>query len=592
MLTEHFVLSVSAPSKAPSTPTVKDAGIFLYEHQPLAALRSTYKKSVTSQNCLAVSASHIFAAQAEKAVIHVYGREKANQEALIPFPERIRCVALACDDTILVLGTESGRLYLWEVCMLKSLERTTRRLMFGKTCTGRRVATPQSHLQPVTVLAVDSTSNFLLSGSADAEILIWSIPNLLSFSPPSSNRLSSEASIVSPSHRLSDHNGAITALVIGRSSSSANIAVSASKDNYIRVWDYRTGNLLRTFFALAPCCLALDPMDRAVYVGNEDGSIQLVDFFHPSDANLSVNTLRDSSHSQTAVDSDPTKRWVAQSQDLGACLGLSVSWDGSTLLSGHASGKVASWDVARGTYTSTITALSGSVTNLSYLPVSGFSTSTLPHSTQSRRDRSIKIHAVTKPRNDQLDTNESRVVQSDYKFTAQFLTQLPAFGASAISSPANKGTVFEEALTHPCFPTTMIEEGLTELATWNQPQTPSSLNDHASGGSGFMALDSAADATSLEMSAEQQNADLLEQIAALQRVQKVSLDQLEGLRQERKILVAEQREHRERQLAKEQRRSEKNRAALERREVVMEDDDDELGSEGEDGSQEMDSESD
>ena len=114
MLTEHFYASISAHTK-PNTGVTKDAGIFFHEFQPLAAQRHVFKKSATPPSCLAVSASHVFAAQAEKAVVHVYNREKGNQEAIVPFPERVHSAALVAKDTVLLLGTESGRILLWEV---------------------------------------------------------------------------------------------------------------------------------------------------------------------------------------------------------------------------------------------------------------------------------------------------------------------------------------------------------------------------------------------------------------------------------------------------------------------------------------------
>ena len=117
MPTEHFVACISAQTKA-NTGVTKDAGIFLHEFQPLAAQRYVFKKSATAQNGLAVSSSHIFAAQEGKAVVHVYSREKGNQEAIVPFPERIHSVALAAKDTVLLLGTESGRVLAWEVSEL------------------------------------------------------------------------------------------------------------------------------------------------------------------------------------------------------------------------------------------------------------------------------------------------------------------------------------------------------------------------------------------------------------------------------------------------------------------------------------------
>jgi pre-rRNA-processing protein IPI3 len=116
MLSESFVASTLSSAKTP-TATLRDVGICVQEFQPSPQLRSTFKKSSTTTNCLAVTPSHIFSAQADKAVVHVYSREKGNQEGLVPFPERIRSIAVAGAKygDVLVLGTEGGRLILWEV---------------------------------------------------------------------------------------------------------------------------------------------------------------------------------------------------------------------------------------------------------------------------------------------------------------------------------------------------------------------------------------------------------------------------------------------------------------------------------------------
>ena len=114
MLTEQFVAAISASTK-PNTGVTKDAGLFVHEYQPLAAQRHVFKNSATAPNGIAVSSSHIFAAQSDKAIVHVYSREKGNQEAIVPFPERIHSIALAAEDTVLLLGTESGRVLAWEV---------------------------------------------------------------------------------------------------------------------------------------------------------------------------------------------------------------------------------------------------------------------------------------------------------------------------------------------------------------------------------------------------------------------------------------------------------------------------------------------
>lgn len=117
MLSENFISSIRAQQKSANTATAKDVGIYLHELQPSSTIKSSYKKSSTPVNALAVGSTHIFAAQADKAVVHVYSRERGNQEALISFPERIHCVTLV-GDGLLVLGTAEGRLILWEVSIL------------------------------------------------------------------------------------------------------------------------------------------------------------------------------------------------------------------------------------------------------------------------------------------------------------------------------------------------------------------------------------------------------------------------------------------------------------------------------------------
>lgn len=116
MLSESFVASLSGVAPASVSSTLKDVGICIHELQPASTLRTTFKKSSTGPNGLAVSPTHVYAAQTDKAVVHVYSRIRGNQEATVPFPERIRSVAVAGGrGETLVLGTEGGRLILWEV---------------------------------------------------------------------------------------------------------------------------------------------------------------------------------------------------------------------------------------------------------------------------------------------------------------------------------------------------------------------------------------------------------------------------------------------------------------------------------------------
>ncbi|KAL2001174.1 hypothetical protein VTN02DRAFT_2139 [Thermoascus thermophilus] len=445
MLSESFVASTLASSKAPASSALKDVGICIHALQPSSVLRSGFKKSSTAPNCLAVSASHVFAAQAEKAVVHVYSRERGGQEATIPFPERIRSVVLGGgpNGEVLVLGTESGRLILWE------------------TCTGRQISTSQSHLQPVTSLAVDPTSSFILSGSSDANIHVWSLPGLLFFArPPSTTTSSGQQPSLSPIRTFSAHRTAITALAVGHSRSRDNIAISASQDNTAVVWDYHTGCILKTcLLPSSALCLTVDPADRAFYAGYEDGSVQMIDFYQAPSTQHSLGQIRLQS---APLQLSAEDRFVPPTPDSGAAESIALSYDGMTLLSGHRSGVVLSWSVAKGKYVSTVADYTHPVTNLLMLPPSG-----LLHTSLHPK---ITVHNIVKPRYDRVVSNASQIAgtaPADYTVSAHLIfssrATIPS-NADHMSQPDQ----FSRALKHPFFPASLIEEGLAELTAVNQ----------------------------------------------------------------------------------------------------------------------------
>lgn len=500
MLTEHFIASVGVPAKAPGPNVPKDAAIFLHEFQPLSAQRSLYKKSATPPNCLAVSESHIFAAQADKAVVHVYNREKGNHEATVPFTERIGSITLACDDSVLIIGTVEGRIFLWE------------------TCTGRQVTTNQAHLQAVTGLAVDASSNFLLSASKDSTIHVWSLPTLLSFA---------NAHGIAPLRTFSLHRSEITSLVLGHSASSCNFAVSTSKDKSCMIWDYHTGNLLRTYLLPGvPLCAALDPADRAAYVGYEDGTIQQLDLYTSSDG--VIDAVQNNENPTEPVQPPPSSRWKLPESSHGPALSASVSFDGNTLISGHKSGTILSWDVARGSFVSTQTQLPlpGPLNNLMFLPVTGFND-------DSQRKRT-KMGDVVKPKFGAFDSADADTVPGNYAINVRFPTDI----APAASDEQSR---FMAALTAPSFPTALLDEGLCELASWGKTGGAQANNQTAGVDSDFIALDETPAASSTT-SLQDENASLKLQIEALRRVQKKSLEKMEKLSEEKAALLKKEQQ--------------------------------------------------
>lgn len=212
--------------------------------------------------------------------------------------------------------------------------------------------------------------------------------------------------------------------------------MSASKDNTVIVWNYHTGDLLRTFLLPStPLCLALDPCDRAVYVGFEDGSLQIIEFLQ---SNSAVNPLYDTGLQTTPVQVTQTP-WVAPT-DAGAALCLGLSYDGTSLLSGHSSGKLAQWDTGRRAYAAELGDLNAPITNL--IMFSPFPAKRL-----------TKLSTVVKP----------KLAEGNYTMNAQLT------GSIGISS-------FDRAMQTPGFSTGSLEDAIARLSG-SAGNTTSSASD-------------------------------------------------------------------------------------------------------------------
>jgi pre-rRNA-processing protein IPI3 len=334
--------------------------------------------------------------------------------------------------------------------------------------TGRSISTSASHFQPVTSLACDVNANFVLSGSADSNIHVWSLPNTTSFFLSHSNELGGSVALT-PHHTFSDHRSQITHLTLGHSNYKSNIAISASRDNTALVWEYRTGALLRSILLPAtPLCLTLDPADRALFVGYEDGTLQSIDFFP---ALPPGNSLHEPGLQPNPLQPKDSDRWVSPITDVGGTNCIALTYDSMTLLSAHVNGKILSWDIAKQKYVSEVLELSSSVTNLAILPPLGFFNRTGQPKTT--------LHNVVKARYDHMlsgGTNQAGyTIPANYIFNTHFSSRIPMPDLSAASPQPQPilDTSFSASLYHTSFPDSVVTEGLSELSTWGkQTQSP------------------------------------------------------------------------------------------------------------------------
>ena len=403
MLTESFIAATETV-KPPAThlnSTLKDVGIFFHELQPQCIFRQGFKKSSVAKNCLAFSDTHIFAAQAGKAVINVYSREKGNQEATVPFPQKVSSLTYADKAALLVLGTQDGKLMLWEVA------------------TGRVSTSSASHIEPVTTVIVSPDGEHVISASADSSVHVWSIRSLVSIEA-AQNGFNNNANKNEPIATFTQHRSAVTAIATGHSQHpSTNFVVSTSDDKTCYIWNLETLQVLRTFILTqSPQCAVVDPVDRAVYIGSSDGSVQAINVLGQQSASKSSILDNSSRVAAAAIQLKPTERWSAPAgSSPAAATCITLSYDGTSLLTGHFSGKILQWEVAKHRMTSEISNLTGQpVTNIQMLQLAG--------NLQASDMPTYKITTVVKPRLDLTDSSTSSastVIPAGYGFHTQVL---------------------------------------------------------------------------------------------------------------------------------------------------------------------------
>lgn len=266
-----------------------------------------------------------------------------------------------------------------------------------------------------------ATPYHILTGSDDSNVHVWTLPHLLNLDARADHE---------PEQTLSNHRAAVTSLVVSKSTNSeTSICISASKDKTCIIWNYQTGEALRTLlFQSTPLCVCLDPSARAVFVSSEDGSVFAVEMF----GDKALLGPRSEGLSSSAVQVT-TPLGIAEPND-GPASCITPSFDGTTLVTGHAKGKILQWSLASDGHPTRLADLNASVTNIVFSP---------PMSEK----KTSSIQTVVKP------TRAER----QYTFTGQ------------LETPFSSETRFGKLLNAPGFPPEALEAAVLGL----QQPTPS-----------------------------------------------------------------------------------------------------------------------
>jgi pre-rRNA-processing protein IPI3 len=388
---------------------------------------------------------------------------------------------------------------------------------------GRLVKAKNAHIQAVTAIAVDHTSSFILTGSADSTVLVWALASLLSYHLDEQQNPFASTSSRSPYHSFSAHRGSITGLATGHSQPGSNIAISISEDRSALIWSFTEGLLLRTYILNdVPRVIAVDHADRAFYVGFDDGSVQMLDISALDGGYVSRDGLV-----QPAAESrwnPPTISAGGKDSSIGGVLSLSLSFDATHLLSGHSSGKIGNWNISRGQFHGELCHLPGPVSNVRYEFPTGFASA--PQGTLTQ-------HSVVKPK---IEANVENKLDG-YTAVAELTGPLDL-------SPAAKS--FDEAVHDACFPPNLTWANLQELESWRERKVPASKKSPSKAQQAgddededFISLAASGDTSRQDGGAQHQIKSLQSQLESLRRTHKEQFKALAELEEERDLLKQE-----------------------------------------------------
>ncbi|KAG7860765.1 hypothetical protein KL939_001332 [Ogataea angusta] len=331
-----FYSSVGDASKKHSTSFGFLSSIHSSQH--IGQYRQCYS-NVNGTALTGVGGEHkVIVACKGKALIHVYLHGKESPEQTIPLPEEISCLEICPHPDserswLLVAGAMSGRLYVWELD------------------SGLLLTVKESHYQSVGVIKY--SKGYIASGGADSRIVVWKVLDMLTDSHK-------------PYAIFTDHTLPVTDILINSGLINDIKLWSVSTDQTVRCYDLTSLALVTTFVAQQPIqSIAADPAFRCLYIGLANGTIRVINLFqaHPQTQIWEqvggfgkIITLKD--------DIELRETFTNHQTGENPVTKISVSFDGTQIVTGDSNGKVLVLDVATKQTVRTLKQLAGPVSTL------------------------------------------------------------------------------------------------------------------------------------------------------------------------------------------------------------------------------------
>ncbi|KAJ2892597.1 Pre-rRNA-processing protein ipi3 [Coemansia aciculifera] len=308
-------------------------GIQVYDLRRGTRLAQGLGVGVGGRQGFCLTDTWVAAVNEKKPVCHVYmlNRGDTGAKIVFPFPEEIVCLHAIAGGKYLAAGAKSGRVLIWA------------------TASGRLLRAWDAHYGAVTSLT--SSEGVLLSGGEDAAVHVWALSQAL-------DQIALGESAVTPIVSLTGHTMAITALQVGQAGllSGKGRVYTAGRDHTCKQWRLRVehdgekyvgrAELLNTLLYPATVNdIAVDKGETRVFAATAAGIYQTNMFAYKKTNSDSIQgeQLAALGGSSDAVFSETHIQYPSAEKSVVA---VSLSYDGSLLVSAALPGTVRIWDTA------------------------------------------------------------------------------------------------------------------------------------------------------------------------------------------------------------------------------------------------------
>ncbi|KAJ8305718.1 hypothetical protein KUTeg_016263 [Tegillarca granosa] len=273
----------------------------------------TFKGGTSAPRTLdLINKEYLIAASNTKPVLHIWPlQKKESNQMKIVCPGIVTSLTVTPDGSYCIAGI-AEKIHMWQVC------------------TGSLLAVLSRHYQTVRCLQCTDDGSTFVSGGDDNLVIVWSLGVILA-------ECGNFNTVTKPRHVWSSHSLPVTDIHVGIGGSRARV-VSSSLDQTCRLWDISSGELLCKFvFDVSIMTVTMDAAEFQLFAGGSNGVIYSVNLFEMP--------IRNERHFQDSTENTSSVKFQGHTKKVSC---LSLSFDGTQLVSGSHDNTVKVWDVYSG----------------------------------------------------------------------------------------------------------------------------------------------------------------------------------------------------------------------------------------------------